>query len=533
MQSRGVFRAGFGILASIIFLAAGVVLPARAQVFSTPLNLSANPGISRNPNIAVDGRGNVNVVWRDNTLSNFEIFFTRSTDRGRTFSFPVNVSVSPGSSRLPKIAVDGDGNISIIWHDDTPGPFDIFFSRSTDGGLTFSAPINLSVTGGDSILSGGPHIAAGANGNINIVWREFIPSSPIVEILFTHSADGVNFSAPLILSVNAPGGVADRPRIYVDSNGNINVVWPNTTPGNRNIFFTRSTDGGQTFSFPLNLSASPGASNRPRMAIDSSGNINVVWHDTTPGNRDIFFSHSANGVIFSFPVNISSNPSNSQNPNIAVDTDGNLSVFWQDGAPGNRFIFYSGSADGGQTFSPPLNISTSTNNSGFPRLAVDRKGNINVGWHDNTPDADIFFTRSTDRGQTFSSPLNLSANPGSSTFPHLAVDSGGSINIVWTDTTPGNQDIFFSRPLDSLLQELIADVVDLNLQQGISSSLDFKLDAVLRALDDLNQNNNAAVINSLQAFINAVEAQRGVQIPEADADELVADAQAIIALLGS
>ena len=44
----------------------------------------------------------------------------------------------------------------------------------------------------------------------------------------------------------------------------------------------------------------------------------------------------------------------------------------------------------------------------------------------------------------------------------------------------------------------------------------------------MNQNNDVAAINSLEAFINAVEAQRGTKIAEADADDLVAAAQAII-----
>lgn len=73
--------------------------------------------------------------------------------------------------------------------------------------------------------------------------------------------------------------------------------------------------------------------------------------------------------------------------------------------------------------------------------------------------------------------------------------------------------------------------MQLNLKQGISNSLDAKLQAVIQSLDDINQNNNVAAINALQAFINSVEAQRGVNISEADATALIAAARAIIALL--
>ena len=83
----------------------------------------------------------------------------------------------------------------------------------------------------------------------------------------------------------------------------------------------------------------------------------------------------------------------------------------------------------------------------------------------------------------------------------------------------------------TLLEQLIQDVVDLNLQQGINNSLDAKLDAVIQALQDVNENNDVAAINALQAFINAVQAQSGIHIPVADADALIAKAQAIIDLL--
>ena len=59
------------------------------------------------------------------------------------------------------------------------------------------------------------------------------------------------------------------------------------------------------------------------------------------------------------------------------------------------------------------------------------------------------------------------------------------------------------------------------------------LDAVVRALDDLNQNNDVAAINSLEAFINEVEAQRGKKISDAEADALIALAKQIIYQLNS
>ena len=80
----------------------------------------------------------------------------------------------------------------------------------------------------------------------------------------------------------------------------------------------------------------------------------------------------------------------------------------------------------------------------------------------------------------------------------------------------------------SLINDLILQVMALNLQQGIANSLDAKLDRVLNALDDVNENNDVAAVNSLEAFINAVEAQRAGHLTDAQTDQLVTAALQII-----
>ena len=85
--------------------------------------------------------------------------------------------------------------------------------------------------------------------------------------------------------------------------------------------------------------------------------------------------------------------------------------------------------------------------------------------------------------------------------------------------------------VEELLTDLFAAVVNMNLQQGIANSLDAKFSTVMDALDDMNANNDVAAINALNASINAVEAQRGKKLTDPQADELVALATRIIALL--
>jgi len=77
----------------------------------------------------------------------------------------------------------------------------------------------------------------------------------------------------------------------------------------------------------------------------------------------------------------------------------------------------------------------------------------------------------------------------------------------------------------------VLNVGVLNLANGVENSLDAKRDAALSALEDTIAANDVAVINALEAFCTAGEAQRGKKISEADADFLVAAAMNIIALL--
>lgn len=93
----------------------------------------------------------------------------------------------------------------------------------------------------------------------------------------------------------------------------------------------------------------------------------------------------------------------------------------------------------------------------------------------------------------------------------------------------------FARPIvrdpAQLLLDLTEQVITLNLQNGITNSLDAKLDAATQALDRAYEGDNPAAVNILKAFIDAVEAQSGKQISQSDADELILKTSEIVGLL--
>jgi hypothetical protein len=135
----------------------------------------------------------------------------------------------------------------------------------------------------DSSFSSSPHISVDSAGNINVVWTNIVynPGAPDrTEIYFSRSIDdGLNWSQPV--NISYPLEYSGSPAIAMDSSGNINVVWNDRTPGNLDIFFSRSTDGGETWSQAVNISNTPGVSQSPVIAGDCAGNIDVTWFDET------------------------------------------------------------------------------------------------------------------------------------------------------------------------------------------------------------------------------------------------------------
>ena len=87
------------------------------------------------------------------------------------------------------------------------------------------------------------------------------------------------------------------------------------------------------------------------------------------------------------------------------------------------------------------------------------------------------------------------------------------------------------RSVTEAIGSLSGVVASFNLAQGISNSLDSKLQNAMEAYQAANAGNRQDVVNRLIAFINAVEAQRGKELTSAQADQLIAEANRILSVL--
>lgn len=97
--------------------------------------------------------------------------------------------------------------------------------------------------------------------------------------------------------------------------------------------------------------------------------------------------------------------------------------------------------------------------------------------------------------------------------------------------TPYIDSVPCGATIEELLGELMAFVVTLNLQVGVSNSLDIKLQLILDTLADIQGNNISSAVARIEAFIHEVEVLSGTNISVEDANYMIEIAQQILDLL--
>lgn len=346
-----------------------------------------------------------------------------------------------GDSIFPAIAIGPDDHIHVVWQDETPGDFEIYYKRSTNGGITWSTR-RMTYSVGNSAQ---PEIAVDANNHVLIVWIHPISSS--WEICYKKSTDGGDtWNAAERLTWNA--GESYRPALAADTSGSINVAWDDDTSGNYEIYYRRSTNGGTTWAGTKRLTWDSNSSYFPAITVDTTNNIHVTWRDNShDGNFEIYYKRSTDGGT-TWPKfeRLSMNAGDSLHPAIAVDSSSTIHVVWMDYTFIVPEIFYGRSTNGGGTWDYARRLTWNDGESENPGIATDLANRTHLVWQDfSFGNCEILYKRSTNGGSTWSRYNRLTWNPGGSEYPVIAVDSSGNIHLVWQDYTTGAPEIYYKK----------------------------------------------------------------------------------------
>jgi hypothetical protein len=309
----------------------------KGTTFGSPVNLSNNSGFSEHPQIAAYNN-NVYAIWADDTSGNREVFFTRSEDNSTSFDKIKNLSNNTSDSFNQEIAVFGD-NVYVVWLDqDEADNTNILLKASFDGGTTFGRTVHISSNANQETF---PKIAA-YEGSVYIAWNmagDNVDERDNEGLFFVRSLDGGN-TFDNIIKLNHENDFGELQvaafdeTVYVVSGG-IHSVDVN------GVFFTRSIDGGRSFSEPVTIDGNATFVNPLNVEVGAYDEqfSYLAAQVTVLGNEEILLLEMT-GNDSTRVINLSNNPKISECPSIAMTGD-NIYVVWEDMTPGNHEILYA------------------------------------------------------------------------------------------------------------------------------------------------------------------------------------------------
>ena len=107
-------------------------------------------------------------------------------------------------------------------------------------------------------------------------------------------------------------------------------------------------------------------------------------------------------------------------------------------------IYYTRSEDGGQSWSSVTRLTHADRTSLRPNLAATGD-DLHVVWFDGrNGDTEIYYKRSRDAGRTWGPDVRVTHSRAEASLPSIAV-ADGIVHVVWSDTRDGNPEIYYKR----------------------------------------------------------------------------------------
>jgi hypothetical protein len=287
-------------------------------------------GGSGDPALAFDSKGNVYLagiafavapVPGPNPGRDSIVFVAKSADGGETYSQITVVARAVSKFTFHDkewIAIDPTNDyVYMVWvRFNAAAIGEMVFSRSTNGGLTWSTPriISNATTGEFQVQGAYPVVTA--DGTLHITWVDFQTS----KIRYVRSTDhGSTFTAPVDIAdvdeppsplPNATYRTALLPQTAADTGfsqfqGSIYVAWNDYRNGDTDVYMTFSRDGGNSWTDEFRVNTNPEGDGSdqfmPDIAVTPQGHVVLVWYDRRddPNNTLVrpYFAISVDGGL--------------------------------------------------------------------------------------------------------------------------------------------------------------------------------------------------------------------------------------------
>lgn len=328
------------------------------------------------------GQGDSLDIWSiSRTLENTEAWFSNSP----VWSAPRSISTGLLPAKSMIMVPEGEERLHVLWGQpasNLPGSRSeaLFYARYEEG--EWSRP--QSVLSSPQGIAEDPAAVASPDGRLLVVWS----GGEAGEIYFSsvesaRSALTDSWSAPQLLPGVMRAG--SSPDILVDNQGGIYVAYAIPLNEQRGIYLTRSTDGGQTWSEPVRVFDAQAAGwamvDDPELAWTEDGNLYVTWTRLTlpsgTGSLGLFFSRSGDGgATWSQAEAISDKPVVwSSLHGIGERTVHRL---WQEVSGGRLNLWHEVSVDSGASWNRVSPVSIFGETAGFPALTQDRAGRMHL-----------------------------------------------------------------------------------------------------------------------------------------------------------